>query len=349
MANAIEKVVKKHKTKPGATAGHHTGSGKTVRFVVLGIILLVLVIRELLRGTDVELFNPKGFVAHEQLNLMLLIGGILLAIAIPSLFLFYFFAWKYRETNPKAVHDPHPRHGKYLVLTMWAIPTVFMIVLATIMWSATHRLVPQKALAGNGNPLVVQVVAMRWKWLFLYPEQQIATVNFIQIPTGRPVQFELTADDAPMSSFWIPHLGGQLYAMTGHINRLNLVADTEGDYRGSSAEINGAGFAGMKFTARASSQEDFDQWTQEVRASSGVLDGPGYNKLLQPSENNQAAAYTMADQDLYDTVLMKYAMNGHGLHNSNSSNNLNDTTGSADSHSGMDTMNNSMENHAGQE
>jgi cytochrome o ubiquinol oxidase subunit 2 len=154
---------------------------------------------------------------------------------------------------------------------------------------------------------------MQWKWLFIYPEQNIATVNFVQIPEDTPVEFELTADEAPMSSFWIPNLGGMLYAMTGHNNRLHLIADTPGDYPGSSAEINGAGFAGMQFTARASSRGDFDQWLQKVKRSPAVLDGAEYAKLLKPSENNPAAFYSATEEGMYDKVLKKYMGSGsHG-------------------------------------
>jgi len=192
------------------------------------------------------------------------------------------------------------------VFSLWAIPTVFMLVLASVMWSATHKLAPQKAIASGTKPLTVQVIAMRWKWLFIYPEQNIATVNFVQVPTGTPVLFELTADEAPMSSFWIPHWGGQLYAMTGHVNPLNLLAETPGDYAGRSAEINGAGFAGMKFVAHASSKEDFDVWVKSVQLSSDVLDSEKYGMLLKPSENNTATFYSKADTDVYDNVLTKY-------------------------------------------
>jgi cytochrome o ubiquinol oxidase subunit 2 len=274
--------------------------------ILLGLIDLVILVALLVRGTNITLFDPKGLMAGEQLNLMLVTVAIMMVIAVPTLFLFYYFAWKYRETNEKAVYDPRIRHGKYFVFTVWAVPCVFMVVLAAVMWPATHRLEPQKLIAANAKPVTIQVVAMRWKWLFIYPEEKIATVNFVQIPTGTPVQFELTADAAPMSSFWIPHLGGQLYAMTGHVNRLNLIADTPGDYTGSSAEINGAGFAGMKFITRATSSEVYESWTQDVRLNSSLLDSAVYEKLVSPSENNPAASYNLADPDLYDKVVMKY-------------------------------------------
>lgn len=260
----------------------------------------------MLHGTNIALFNPKGLIAGEQRNLMLLSLAILLMIAVPTLTILYFFAWKYRESNQNAAYTPHARHGKLFVFSLWAIPTSFMLVLASIMWSSTHRLDPRKAINSGAKPITIQVVALRWKWLFIYPSQNIATVNFIQVPTGTPLQFELTADETPMSSFWIPNLGGQLYAMTGHMNKLNLIAQTPGDYPGSSAEINGAGFAGMKFIARAGTKQDFDQWVHTVKLSSQVLDSAEYQKLLTPSESNPTAFYARTNASLYQNLLIKY-------------------------------------------
>jgi cytochrome o ubiquinol oxidase subunit 2 len=279
--------------------------------VLAGLAFLTTI---LLRGNNVALFNSKGMIAHEQHSLTMLVVGVMLIVAIPAVFLFYFTAWKYRESNSKARRDPDVGHGKLLNVSMWVVPFIFMIVLSAIMWPATHRLAPQKQIAADAKPLTIQVIALRWKWLFIYPEQRIATVNFVQVPTHTPVIFELTADEAPMSSFWIPNLGGMLYAMTGHVNRLNLVADTSGDYPGSSAEINGSGFAGMKFIASATSKEDFDLWVRDVSMRSGVLSSTEYDKLLKPSENNPESFYSLSDSDLYATVLMKYPMAHTGDH-----------------------------------
>jgi cytochrome o ubiquinol oxidase subunit II len=292
-----------------------SGQGRMMRLIILALANLTLIIAALLHGNNVALFNPKGMIAQEQLNLMFITVGIMLLVAIPVLTLLYFTAWKYRETNSRAKHDPNMRHGKLLDLSMWLVPSVLAVVLALIMWPATHKLEPNKSIAADAKPLTIQVVSMQWKWLFIYPEQNIATVNFVQIPEDTPVQFELTADKAPMSSFWIPNLGCMLYAMTGHTNRLNLIADTPGDYPGSSAEINGAGFAGMKFTARASSQADFDNWVQDVKDGPNVLDATEYDKLLKPSEDNPAAFYSATETGLYDKVLKKYmGPGGHGNH-----------------------------------
>lgn len=274
--------------------------------IIAVLIGLGSLIALLLRENDITLLNPSGLIAGEQARLMIVTMAVMLEIAIPTLIMFYFVAWKYRETNEGAVYDPQNKPGKLLIFTLWAVPSTIVVLLTLIVWPATNRLAPQKAIASDVKPLTIQVVALRWKWLFIYPEQQIATVNFIQIPTDTPVRFELTADEVPMSSFWIPHLGGQLYAMTGHVNQLNLIADTSGDYPGSSAEINGAGFAGMKFIARATSDDEFNSWVQEVTRSGSVLDAEEYAELLAPSKNNSSEFYSKVDTGLYDTILAKY-------------------------------------------
>lgn len=278
----------------------------SVWIIVVALICLVLLVTVLLRGADVALLNPKGLIAGEQAKLMIVIAVLMLEIAIPTLIMFYFIAWKYRESNEKASYEPHLKHGKYFIAALWAIPSFIVLLLAYIMWPATHKLAPQKSIDPNVKPVTIQVVAMRWKWLFIYPEQNIATVNFVHLPVDTPVQFELTADEAPMSSFWIPHLGGQLYAMTGHANRLNLLAETIGEYPGSSAEINGSGFAGMRFVAHVSSKDDFELWVKDLQQSSNVLNESEYENLLSPSEYNPVALYSGTEPDLYDSILLKY-------------------------------------------
>lgn len=292
----------------------------SLRWIVFIIVLflceLFLIIWGLIQGKNVALFNSRGLIARQQQDLIIYTAVILLAIAIPTIFLFYFMAWKYRESNTKANYEPNKHHGVRFNLIAWGVPTIFMLVLAVGMWSATHRLEPQKPINSDVKPIRIQVISMRWKWLFLYPDQQIASVNFVQVPINTPVIFELTADEAPMSSFWIPNLGGQLYTMTGHVNRLNLIADYAGDYPGSSAEINGAGFAGMKFIARASSLNEFDQWVLNVKDSSNKLDATTYEKVLLPSENNPVSYYSSFAPNLYDTIVTKYngPAGGHKKH-----------------------------------
>jgi cytochrome o ubiquinol oxidase subunit 2 len=284
--------------------------------VFMGLIDLGLLLKRFVHGYNMALFNPKGYIAKEQHSVMLFTAIVLLSVAIPTILVLYFVAYKYRESNTKATYEPNKKHGKKLNITLWGIPFSVLLLLASVMLPVTHKLEPQKVITANTNnkPMTIQVVSMRWKWLFIYPEQHIATVNFVQMPINTPIEFEMTADDSPMSSFWIPNLAGQLYTMTGMVNHLNMMADTPGDYPGSSAEINGAGFAGMKFTARASSTEDFEQWVQQVRQSPLALDTAKYDKLVKPSEYETVALFNSYDATIYDKVLSKYTGPGGHSH-----------------------------------
>jgi cytochrome o ubiquinol oxidase subunit 2 len=249
-------------------------------------------------------------IASEQHWLMVVSTLIMLAFALPVILTLYFFVWKYREGNPHSTYAPETKNNNAFLLFAWGGPLVIVAILASLMLPATQRLHPQKPIESNNDQITVQVVALNWKWLFIYPEQKIATVNFAQIPVDTPVRFELTSDESPMGSFWIPHLAGMLYTMTGHVNPLNLIADTTGDYPGGAAEINGRGFAGMRFTTRVSSQEDFDAWVAETKQSPIPLDDAEYKKLLVPSENNQPAFYRDPSPDLYSNIVSKYS-GGH--------------------------------------
>ncbi|MCW1908545.1 MAG: COX aromatic rich motif-containing protein [Candidatus Saccharibacteria bacterium] len=283
-----------------------SSSLRPIVLVVLGLCSLAGLVSLLLRDTDVALVNPKGYVATEQYKLLVTVTVLLLEIAVPTLLLFYFVAWKYRESNHNATYAPDITHGKLFSAYLWIIPSITALLIAIVLWPATHQLQPQKPIYANTDPMVIQVVAMRWKWLFIYPEQNIATVNFVQVPIDTPLEFQLSADETPMSSFWIPHLGGQLYAMTGHVNRLNLIASETGDFTGSSAEINGPGFAGMRFTTRVSTANDFYQWVNTVKSSGETLDAKEYQELLEPSEYNEPVLYSRSEEDLYGNMLMKY-------------------------------------------
>ncbi len=274
---------------------------------LLGVATFGLILAFLLKGTDVVLFNPKGMIANEQSSLLIVSTLIMLGFGLPVILTIYFFAWKYRESNQQSTYAPDTKNSKTFLLFAWVGPLATVVILASIMLPATRRLEPQAPIKMDRDQITIQVVALSWKWLFIYPEHQVATVNFAQIPVDTPVRFQLTADEAPMSSFWIPHLGGMLYAMTGHVNPLNLVANTVGDYPGSSAEINGRGFAGMKFTARVSTQEDFDAWMRETKQSPVSLDKAEYQKLLKPSENNKPVFYSNPSPELYNAIVTKYS------------------------------------------
>lgn len=275
--------------------------------ILLGIIVLGTIITFLSKGADVALFNPKGLIASEQHRLMMTSTLLMLAFGVPVILTLYFFVWKYRASNQKTVYTPTATTSKAVLAFAWGGPLVIVAILATLLIPATHRLEPQKPIESSNDQLTIQVVALNWKWLFIYPEQNVATINFAQIPVDTPVRFELTSDESPMGSFWIPHLAGMLYTMTGHVNPLNVIADTTGDYPGGAAEINGRGFAGMRFTTRVSSQEDFDAWVAETQQSDASLDQAEYKNLLVPSENNKPAFYRDPSPDLYSSIVSKYS------------------------------------------
>ena len=251
-------------------------------------------------------FDPQGPIALQERNLIILTVVLMLLIAVPMLILLYTFAWKYRAGNKKAKYDPEHVGGAWRQLAWWAIPAVIIATLAVINWKTTHVLDPYKPIASNNPPLTIEVVALQWKWLFIYPTQGVATVNYIQFPVATPIHFVLTAD-APMSSFWIPQLGSQIYAMSAMQTQLDLEADATGTYAGKDTEINGAGYSGMTFAAQSVSQSDFDAWVASVKNSSHALTIAYYNNtLLPPSSYVASSSYSSVDPSLYNIILMKY-------------------------------------------
>lgn len=277
--------------------------------IFVGIILFLFLIMQPLTiikyHENIAVLFPKGIIGIEERNLLLIIQAIMLLVVIPVYVLTFVFSWKYRSTNPKATYDPDLIDNKMAEYVWWGIPLVFTLIIAVLTWYKTYELDPYKSLDANQKPLKVQVVALQWKWLFIYPEEKIAVVNFLQFPKDVPLHFEITAD-APMNSFWIPHLGGQIYAMPGMKTELNLIADRSGDFRGSSANLSGEGFAGMHFIARASSEEDFKQWIESIQKSSNSLNFEEYNKLAAPSQNNPVEVFQLKDEQLFNQVLMKF-------------------------------------------
>jgi cytochrome o ubiquinol oxidase subunit 2 len=189
-----------------------------------------------------------------------------------------------------------------------------------LIWNSSHDLDPYKPLDSAVKPVTIQVVALRWKWLFIYPEQGVASVNYVQFPEDTPVNFVITSD-APMNSFWIPQLGGQVYAMPGMSTKLHLIADHTGDYAGSSANLSGAGFASMKFRARSTSSSDFDEWVRTIKQSDSLLTADNYaNDLAMPSQNNPVEYYMLGDDNLYESALGKSMMHGSATEEHQSTN-----------------------------
>jgi cytochrome o ubiquinol oxidase subunit II len=254
---------------------------------------------------DIAVLNPKGMIGEKQRDLIITASLLMLIVVIPVFILTWAFAWIYREGNTKAQHHPDWEHNYIAEYCWWGVPIFIIAILAVITWKSSHELNPFRPIVTDKKPLTIQAVALQWKWLFIYPEQGIAVINFVRFPEKTPIRFEITSD-APMNSFWIPQLGGQIYAMPAMRSKLHLIANESGSFRGCSANISGDGFAGMKFIAQSSSEEDFNKWVQTVRQSPKNLNLDEYQLLLKPSEFDPVAYYLLTQEDLFDRVIMKY-------------------------------------------
>lgn len=283
---------------------------KRILKIAIFIILCAVIVEwtlALLNGSDFVVFHPKGLIAMKERDLIITAILLMSIVVVPAIVLTIFFSWKYRASNQKAKYSPDWDHSHLAESIWWGVPFLIIIALSIITWRSSHELDPFKPIETGQKQMTIQAVALRWKWLFIYPEQQIATVNYIQFPEKTPLIFEITAD-APMNSFWIPQLGGQIYAMPGMKTKLHLIANEPGNFRGSSANLSGKGFAGMTFVAKATSPEEFEEWVQSVKGSKDALTQEAYDDLAQPSEYNPVATYVLEDGELFERIVMKPMM-----------------------------------------
>ncbi len=274
-----------------------------------GLILIAAL--PLLAGCNAVLMSPSGDVALQQRNLILISTGLMLLIIVPVIFLTFLFAWRYRASNKDAHYDPEWNHSTMLELLIWAAPLLIIIALGALTWVSTHQLDPYRPLArlsegrevpAGTKPLVVEVVALDWKWLFLYPEQGVAAVNELAAPVDRPIQFKITSSSV-MNSFFIPALAGQIYAMPGMQTTLHAVINYPGEFEGLSANYSGSGFSGMRFKFHGLDQQGFDKWVADARASTSTLSRDVYLKLEQPSERNPVQRYASVAPGLFDAIV----------------------------------------------
>ena len=272
-------------------------------------VTIVLVLS--LTGCDYLLFDPKGPIAVEQMDLIILSFLVMMIVVVPVIFMTFWFAIKYRESNTDAEYKPHWEHSTLIEIVVWSVPLVIIIILGVITYKTSYSLDPRKAIESDKNTLRIQVVALDWKWLFIYPEQEIATVNEFAIPVGTPVEFLITSDTV-MNSFFVPQLGSMIYAMAGMENQLHLIASEEGDYRGLSANYSGFGFSGMKFTTLAKNDADFTQWVSEVKASGNLLSNDAYQALTIKSKDHPVEYYSLNNPLMFNQIIEKYtgAQNG---------------------------------------
>lgn len=265
-------------------------------------------------GERLIVLDPKGPVGEQQRDLIYISTLLCLVIIVPVLIMTFVIAWRYRERkNSKAKYAPEWEHNNKLEMTWWGIPILIIAILGIITVRYTYALEPSKPLASQGEKeaMTIQVTSLDWKWLFYYPEEGIATVNYIRFPEDVPVKFLLTSD-APMNSFWIPQLGGQIYTMSGMAMTLHLQADEPGKYMGSGANFSGKDFAKMQFTAEATSKAEFDQWVADIKKKDPALTEEGYKQLAMPGVSD-VVSFSSFPKGLFDQTVTKYgASHNHG-------------------------------------
>lgn len=270
-------------------------------FIIISIIVILSGVLMMHASRDLTVLYPSGWIAIQERNLIFIVSSVMLLVVLPVLFMTIYFGWKYRAGRNEKYH-PEWDDNKKLEMIWWGVPALIIVGFSYLTWHSSHELDPYKPIQSDKKAIEIQVVALNWKWLFIYPEEGIATVNYIQFPEDTPIHLEITAD-APMNSFWLPALGGQMYAMPGMRGELNLIADKQGQFKGRSANISGTGFAGMVFTAVSGSDAEFQQWIRQVRNSGGRLD---YNELVKDSSYVPTAYYVLNDRNLFDQIIMKY-------------------------------------------
>lgn len=262
--------------------------------------------------------NPAGDVAAQQGQLVITATLLMLVIIVPVIALTLFFAWKYRQGNTEAEYDPEWHHSTKLELVIWSVPLAIIIILGALTWVTTHKLDPyrpldridaQRPVPAGLKPLEVQVVAMDWKWLFVYPEQGIALVNELAAPVDRPIHFKLTATST-MNAFYVPDLAGMVYAMPGMQTELHGVINKAGVFPGLASHNSGAGFSGMTFKFHGLSDAGFAQWVQQAQTEGKTLDKSTYLQLAKPSERDPVQRFARVDADLYDRVLNRCVEEG---------------------------------------
>jgi len=257
------------------------------------------------------ILDPQGPIASAQLLLLLNSTAIMLVVVIPVILATLGFAWWYRSSNARASRSTDEGYEGRTEFVLWSIPTLIVILLGGVIWISSHQLDPRAPIPAKGNPLRVEVVALDWKWLFIYPDQGIATVNQLVIPAATPVNFRLTSATV-MNSFFVPQLGSQIYTMGGMTTHLNLLADNPGEFQGFSAMFSGDGFADMRFVAKAVPAGDFDSWVAQVRGSGSALDLPGYAALAKPSLAVPPTTYRAVEPGLFERIIEQTVSGSRG-------------------------------------
>jgi cytochrome o ubiquinol oxidase subunit II len=291
--------------------------GVKIALPVIVAILLMGLFAVLTHDKQIDVLAPAGVVAEEQ-RLILMFALLLSALVVVPVFtLLIVFSVKYRASNSRANYDPEWSENTILEGVWWGVPIVIIGVLGVMTFQTSHSLDPYKKI-GTGEQISVQVIGLQWKWLFIYPDHGIATLNYAPIPVNQPVHLALTTE-APMSSLWIPSLGSQIYAMNGMESQLNLRATKLGEYTGYNTNINGEGYAKMTFKTKVMAEDKFKLLIARVKANGKVLDMATYDKIAEPETVIEQRSYKLVDGAIYTKVLDRNMTHGAGTHVHNGS------------------------------
>ncbi|NPD69099.1 ubiquinol oxidase subunit II [Lichenicola cladoniae] len=273
---------------------------------------LALAALTMLTGCKYSILDPKGAVGMAQKSLILTSTYAMLVIVIPVIILTLWFAWRYRE-GAGARYEPDWAHSSIIEIFCWGIPCAIILFLGVLTWTSTHELDPYRPLVSSKKPINIEVVALDWKWLFIYPDQGIATINEIAFPVNTPVTFHITSD-AVMNSFFIPELGSQIYAMAGMKTQLHLIANQQGTFPGLSSFYSGRGFSDMHFNAISTTDAKFADWVANAKKSPAVIDAADYSKVAAPEEKAPVRYFSTVEPNLFNEIIAKYLGKAESFH-----------------------------------
>ncbi|EIM27881.1 ubiquinol oxidase subunit II [Microvirga lotononidis] len=284
-------------------------SGSLKRKSLQGLVLLATA--GLLAGCNMTIMFPSGDVAVQQRNLIVASVALMLLVVLPVIALTFIFAWRYRASNTDAPYDPEFHHSTQLEVVIWTVPLLIIIALGAMTWIGTHtldpfrplaRIAPGKPVPADMKPLKVEVVALDWKWLFIYPEFGIASVNEIAAPANVPISFRITSSSV-FNTFYVPALAGMIYAMPGMESPLQAIMNHEGEFTGLSAQYSGTGFSRMTFSFQSLGEQGFNEWIAKARSAGAPLDRETYLNLEKPSEKEPVRYFSSVENGLFDAVV----------------------------------------------
>jgi cytochrome o ubiquinol oxidase subunit 2 len=298
-------------TKPGGLPDDE-GSSQRLRSTSARVGRCAVVIAPIvLTGCQADVLDPKGFIGLSEKTLLVDSLAIMLAIVLPTIAATLAFAWWFRASNTRATYLPNFEYSGRIELIVWSIPLLTIMLLGGVAWIGSHDLDPAKPLASNTPPLEVQGISLDWKWLFIYPDQRVASVNQLMVPAGVPIHFSLTSASV-MNAFFIPQLGSMIYTMNGMRTQLNLQADVPGTFHGLSSHYSGDGFSGMHFDVHAISPQQFAAWIEGTRNTGPTLDPKSYAALTRQSMNTRPFTFGEVDPALFKEIVTQQLPPGPG-------------------------------------